>query len=129
MSGRQPRRWALSAVRAATLVLPPGPLRRRYRDELTAELWGMTVPAQLVHALSSLAGAPALRRALFESGELEFPHSPLWCRVHLHHKWHAETTTDGDLYRRCGACGNDDDETTRRRVPGSMLNAHGVVQY
>jgi hypothetical protein len=124
MSARRPRRWAVAAVRAATLLLPPGPLRRRYRDELTAELWGMTTVAQLVHARSTIAGAPALRRALFESGELEFPHAPVWCRVHLHHQWHTEVTTDGQAFKRCLACGTDDDETTRRRVPGSMLNAN-----
>ena len=54
---------------------------------------------------------------------------PLWCRLRLHHQWHPAITEDGEHYRRCRACGMDDDETSRRRVAGSMLAAHGVTQY
>jgi hypothetical protein len=129
MTTPAPHRWSVASVRLATLVLPPGSVRRRYRQELAAELWGMSSRQQLTHSLSVLASAPRLHRALVESVELDVPHSPLWCRLHLHHQWHTEVTTDGQAFRRCLACGTDDDETTRRRVPGSMLNAHGVVQY
>jgi|SoimicmetaTmtHMC_FD_contig_61_251667_length_810_multi_2_in_0_out_0_2 hypothetical protein len=129
MSEPRPHRWAVSAVDAATLLLPPGPVRRRYRAELVSELWGMTSGQQLGHALSTLAAAPALHRALVEAGELEVPHSPLWCRARLHHQWHPAVTDDGERYRRCRACGMDDDGTSRRRVAGSMIAAHGVTQY
>lgn len=129
MSIARPRRWAVRAVEVATLLLPPGPVRRRYRHELVSELWGMSVRQQLSHSLSVLASAPSLHRALLDAGELEFPHSPLWCRLHIHHRWHVSVTEDGERFRRCLACGTDDDETSRRRVAGSMLNAHGVVQY
>jgi hypothetical protein len=89
-------------------------VRRRYRAELVSELWGMTPGQQLTHALSILVSAPALHRALVGAGELEVPHSPLWCRLHLHHRWRSERTEDGAHFRRCLACGLDDDETARR---------------
>ena len=111
---------------AATLPLPPGTVRRRYGAELVSELWGMTTRQQLGHSWSILASAPSLHRALVEAGELDVPHSPLWCRVHLHHRWHWVQTEDGTRYRRCLACGMDDDETSRRRVAGSMAIAHGT---
>lgn len=109
MSHRRPRRWAVSAVNAATLLLPPGAVRRRYRSELVSELWGMSSGQQLGHAASVLLAAPALHRALLESGELAVPHSPLWCRLHLHHRWHTERTPEGTTYRQCRSCGLDDD--------------------
>ena len=129
MTTSRPHRWAVAAVRGATALLPPGDVRRRYREELVAELWAMSPRRQLGHSVSLLWSAPALHRALVEAGDLEFPHSPLWCRLHLHHRWHRAVTEDGGRFMRCLACGLDDDETSRRRVAGSMLSAHGVVQY
>ena len=129
MSRGQPHWWATGAVHLATLLLPPGRVRSRYRTELEAEQWGMTSREQAAHTWSVLVCAPELHRALVESGELPVPHSPLWCRLRLHHRWHRAVTEDGEPYRRCLACGMDDDETSRRRVAGSMLSAHGVVQY
>lgn len=123
---RRPRAWAVRVVTTATLLLPPGPVRRRYRHELVSELWGMSARQQLSHALSVLAAAPSLHRALVEAGELEFPHSPLWCRMRLHHHWHTVSTDDGARYRRCRDCGADDDATSRHRVAGSMGIAHGT---
>jgi hypothetical protein len=129
MNSLEPRWWAVLAVTVASLLLPPGPVRRRYRAELTAEQYGMTRHRQAAHAMSVMAGARALHDALVDSGELTVPHSPSWCRLHLHHRWHGLITPDGERFRRCTACGIDDDETSRRRVAGSMLSAHGVVQY
>jgi hypothetical protein len=123
---RAPHRWAVAAVRTATDLLPPGPVRRRYREELVAELWGMSSRQQLGHSWSVLVSAPALHRALVEAGELEFPHSPLWCRLRLHHRWHRVQAEDGTPFRRCLACGLDDDGTSRRRVAGSLGIAHGT---
>jgi hypothetical protein len=108
MSDARPRSWAVKVVDMATLVLPSGSVRRRYRQELASELWGMTTGQQLRHASSILVSAPALHRALLESGELDVPHSLLWCRLHLHHRWHNESTDDGARYRRCLACGTDE---------------------
>jgi hypothetical protein len=113
MSSPHPRTWAVRAVNAATLVLPPGSTRRRYRHELVSELWGMTARQQLSHSLSILASAPSLHRALLDAGELDVPHSPLWCRLHLHHRWHTVRTIEGETYRHCLACGMDDDGLTR----------------
>jgi len=112
---RTPQTWALWAVRVATLLIPAGAIRRRYRQELASELWGMTWSHQLIHVLSMLLAAPALHRALVESGELVVPHSPTWCRLHLRHRWHIERTDDGSRYRRCLDCGMDNDETVSRR--------------
>lgn len=127
MSTARPRRWAVSAVNTATLLLPPGAIRRRYRHELVSELWGMSGRQQAAHAASLLVAAPSLHRALVESGELDVPHSPLWCRLHLHHRWHTVLTDDGQRFHRCLACGMDDDETSRRRVAGSLGIAHGTT--
>lgn len=129
MTARRPHWWAAGAVDVATLLLPPGPVRRRYRSEMRAEQWAMTTRQQAAHALSVLVAAPALHRALLESGELTTPHSPLWCRLHLHHTWHQQVTPDGERFRRCCACGLDDDGTGHRRVAGSMINAHGLQGY
>lgn len=123
----RPRAFTVGMVHASTWLLPPGSVRDRYRQELVSELWGMTTGHQLAHSASILVAAPALHRALVESGELDFPHSPLWCRLHLHHRWHTLQTEDGTRYRRCLACGADDDETSRRRVAGSMAIAHGTT--
>ena len=109
MSYPRPRRWAVWAVNAATLLLPPGSTRRRYRHELASELWGMSTRQQVGHALSILASAPSLHRALVEAGELEVPHSPLWCHLHLHHHWHTVQTEEGKRFRRCQVCGTDND--------------------
>jgi hypothetical protein len=109
MSNPRPRWWAVSAVHAATLLLPPGSVRRRDRHELVSELWGMSPGQQLSHATSVLASAPSLHRALLESGELDVPHSPRWCRLHLHHRWRTQRTLGGTTYRKCRACGVDDD--------------------
>ena len=126
---RAPYRWAVAAVVASMMTLPQGPVRRRYRQELVSELWGMSTGEQLAHALSTLRSAGELHRALVEAGELEFRHAPLWCRLHLHHTWHRQVTEDGGRYFRCLACGTDDDEGFRRSTAGSMIPAHGVVPF
>lgn len=108
MSMRAPHRWAVAAVDLATALMPPGPVRRRYRQEFIAEMWGMSSGRQISYALSTLASARKLHAALVASGELDFPHSPLWCRVRLHHRYGAARTPDGYWYRRCRECGLDE---------------------
>jgi hypothetical protein len=34
-------------------------------------------------------------------------HRPLACRVNVHHRWVARTTTDGGRYQQCRRCGKD----------------------
>jgi hypothetical protein len=114
-------------MHAATWLLPPGPVRARYRAELIAELYGEPARTQAALAAGALVHAPQLHRALLEAGELEFPHSTLWCRLHLHHRWHVAIAEDGERFRRCLSCGMDDDETGWRRVQGSMAIAHGTT--
>jgi hypothetical protein len=107
-STTRPRSWAVRSIQLATLLLPPGSVRRRYQDELVSELWGMSTRRQLSHSLSIVLSAPSLHHALVEAGGLDVPHSILWCRLHLHHRWHAERTEDGTTYRRCLSCGTDE---------------------
>jgi hypothetical protein len=76
----------------------------------------MTTRQQLAHGLSAVAAAPALHRALFECRSIIYPHSRLWCRCHLHHDWHVESTEDGNRFKRCRACGIDNDGTMRSPV-------------
>jgi hypothetical protein len=128
MNSAVPRPWAVRGIEVAVLLLPAGRVRDRYRQELAAELWGLGHAQQLGHVLSVLASAAALRRALVEAGEVEFRHTRLWCALLLHHRWRLRSAEDGSLYRRCCACGRDDDETVRHRVAGSMLIAHGPPQ-
>jgi hypothetical protein len=33
----------------------------------------------------------------------------LLCRLNLRHVWHVESTEDGQRFKRCLACGKDDD--------------------
>jgi hypothetical protein len=118
MIDHEPRWWASLAVDLATLLLPAGQVRRRYRAELSSEQYGMTRRQQAVHAVSIIAGARGLRGALVASGELTVPHSTLWCRLRLHHQWHGVITPDGGRYRHCRACGLDDDGTLNQSFDG-----------
>ena len=80
------------------------------------------------HALSLVAAAPALHRALVDSGALDVPHSPLWCRVHLRHRWHALSTDDGSRFRRCLDCGLDHDGTMDSHLYGGYgITIHGIT--
>lgn len=106
-----PRFWARRIVLLATHVLPRGPLRKRYRQELVAEMYGMTGSRQTSHALGVLAHSLSLRAAvagdpaLTEEAEVK---KPFLCRSHLHHVYRTVSTEDGARYRRCAKCGKED---------------------
>jgi hypothetical protein len=117
---RRPPLLAVAAIRTATLMLPRGQVRNRYRSELTAELYEMTFREQVGYACSTILSAPALHQALVETGRLEEPHSTIWCRFRLHHDWVRRSTTDGGRYRHCRACGLDDDGTINQSFGGWM---------
>ena len=90
----------------------PEAYRRRYRDELSAELHDLPPAGQLRFAAGALLWAFALRAALVPSasGEDDMPraHVPFWrCRVFRTHKWLRHSTEDGGLYESCAWCGVD----------------------
>jgi hypothetical protein len=107
-----PRRSATLLVAMATRVLPSGPVRERYRKELTSELHDLETAGQLRHAIGFLASAWSLRRAVIGADPLlggvvkAFP-SPLHCRLRLYHHYRLNSTEDGHRYLRCRSCGKD----------------------
>jgi hypothetical protein len=105
-------RAAASVVRLAVLLLPAGPVRERYTDEVLAELTDLPPAARMIHALGFLRSAPALRRAVVGVGvDIDAPMAafgtPLHCRLHLWHHFRTAVTEDGQRYRRCADCGED----------------------
>jgi hypothetical protein len=107
--------WARWTVRLATHGLPVGETRLRYRQELLAELYGMSPAEQSRYAAGLLLSSRSLRHALADDPDLALEgvmtthHRPLACRLNLHHAWHTEVTEDGVRFRRCRRCGKDDD--------------------
>jgi hypothetical protein len=107
-----PSRAAVLLVRTALRVLPAGPVRDRYRRELTAELHHLAPPHRLRHALGFVLSAWSLRRAvagmdpLVDGAVQAFPR-PLHCRLHLDHHYRKTSTEDGHRYLRCCDCGKD----------------------
>ena len=106
-----PRRSARLAVRVSTRVLPAGPVRDRYRQELTAELYDLEDSRQLQFAAGVVSRAWSLRQAVTEenatAGELSQPTGPpLACRLRLHHRYHTASTEDGEVYVECVHCGH-----------------------
>ena len=71
-----------------TLLLPPGAIRRRSATSWSPSL-GHVGPQQAAPRVGPGLGPRPPSRA---GGvrQLDVPHSPLWCRVHLHHRWHAD---------------------------------------
>lgn len=123
-AARRPAFSARCAVATATMALPRGSLRCRYRQEFLAELHFIDTPSQLRFSGGILLRAWALRRALTEEGTMTHdpvPRKPLLCRLNLHHHWHTEQTEDGSLYRRCRRCGKDDPRT------GSVSGATMII--
>jgi hypothetical protein len=100
-------------VALACRVLPGGSCRSRYRQEFTAELYGMPLGRQTTHALQIAASSWSLRSAVAH------PHGkgrnmltivrskPLLCLLNVRHHWHQEITEDGTRFQRCTKCGKD----------------------
>lgn len=119
-----PRRWTRQAVRLSTALLPVGEVRRRYRQELLAEMYSMTRAEQTAHGISVMTHALSLRAAVTThdrpAEEAEMVRKPIACRMNLHHDWHLERTEDGARYRRCLRCGKDD-------PGGGPVNPNGLI--
>lgn len=107
-----PRRWARGGVSLAVHALPAGPIRERYRQELIADMYGVSPRAQTTHTLGVMTHIWALRAAVGANSptvsEVTMPRRrPLACRTNLHHVWRTYSTEDGSRYRRCVRCGKD----------------------
>jgi len=105
---------ARCAVAGATVALPRGPRRDRYRQEFLAELHFIDSSAQLRFSVGILSRAWALRRALTQEGTMitdALPRTPVLCRLNVHHQYRLTSTEDGTRYRRCRRCGKDDPST------------------
>jgi hypothetical protein len=111
MSTERPAPWVSSAVRTATLLLPRGSARDRYRQELSAELYAMPRAEQRRFAAGVLTSAYALRRAVSGQAEIREERAmklkPVRCRLNVHHHWKSFSTEDGGQYERCLRCGKD----------------------
>jgi len=110
----QPTFAARCAVASATLALPRGPHRDRYRQELLAELYFIDSSAQLRFSVGILSRAWALRRALTKEGTMitdALPRTPLLCRLNIRHQYRITSTEDGVRFRRCRRCGKDHPST------------------
>lgn len=120
MSGpRAPVAGARIGIGLALRALPPAD-RRRYSQELVAELYGRPVPTQLLYVAGVLSQAFALRAALRAAlgtspaaiEETAMQPIPLYrrfrCRAMHRHYWHSYSTDDGGRYRSCLVCHTDD---------------------
>ncbi len=77
-------------IRAATVTLPAGPVRERYRQEFLADLYVFDRRARLAFAFGILINAFALRAAAggdvlpVAQRDFSMVRKPLSCRLHLH---------------------------------------------
>ncbi len=101
--------WVRHLLSLAVWVLPAAQ-RTRYRQELLAELYGLSRQQQYASAWSVVTHVLALRSAVSDLSEGKDTtmrnKTPLMCRVH-HHAWHSLSTEDGERFQRCARCGRD----------------------
>jgi hypothetical protein len=125
------RPWPKRMVHLATDVLPRGPVRERYRAELLAELDPLSPRAQFRFAAGAIASALALRRAVSTTtpelleATVTVPRKPLTCRLNLHHRWEAASTSDGQRFVRCARCHKERGDG-RTGMSGTAMGAGGV---
>lgn len=119
------------ALTLATLLLPGGPIRTRYRRELRAELEALPLDERAAYVHGALRAMPALARTvriprvlLEEGAEFE---PALKCRLHLGHGWADAYTEDGQHYRRCRHCGMDRQGASSNANDGIMLGQHSPL--
>jgi len=119
---RPARPWPARTVRFATLTLPRGPLRDRYRQEFLAELYGQPSGEQARLARGILTHSLALRSAVRGAGgsvledAMSTPSKPLLCRTNLRHTWEWAHTPDGQRFIRCRRCLKEKDDGPNWRV-------------
>jgi hypothetical protein len=108
-------------VGAATVTLPSGAVRERYRLEHLGELSSLPIGDQLKYAAGALTTSWALRRAVTKEEDMTATPTrftkPLLCRLNLHHSWQKQYNPMGESYRRCRKCGKDDFGDPRGGTP------------
>jgi hypothetical protein len=129
---RAPVPVARLAVGLAARVLPTAPARERYASEFLADLYGLTLVAQLRYASGVLFTSLALRAALSAShlratAEAPMDHTTtvgqrLRCRYLRWHHWQAVTNPDGERYVACSVCHKEHTgwDSTPRNILGGM---------
>jgi hypothetical protein len=90
---------------AATLLLPRGVSRNRYRREFAAEMYGQPGARQLAYALGVWAHIWALRTVLVRGTDVLRP--PFACRTNLHHHWERFANDTGVRFQTCARCGRE----------------------
>ena len=96
---------ATALLRAATLLLPRGVSRNRYRREFGAELYGQSRARQLSYALGACGKMWSLRTVLVHGSEVS--RLPLLCRTNLHHFWEKYVNDEGLHFQTCSRCGRE----------------------
>jgi hypothetical protein len=128
-------RVSAAIVRLATVVLPAGPVRERYRREFLADLYVFDRRARLAFAFGILTDVVALRAAVggdaapIAERDFALARKPLLCRLHLHFRVRC-VSPDGNPYHRCRRCGDDqyeyerhwDDSNVAANMWGANLN-------
>lgn len=89
----------------ATLLLPRGVSRNRYRREFAAELYGRPRTQQLAYALAVCVHMWSLRTVLVHGSDIA--DLPLRCRTNLHHHWQKHVNDEGVRFQTCSRCGRE----------------------
>lgn len=90
---------------AATLLLPRGVSRNRYRREFAAELHGQSRARQLAYALGVCGHMWSLRTVLVHGTDV--CRLPFLCRTSLHHHWERYVSSEGLPFQTCSRCGRE----------------------
>jgi hypothetical protein len=98
-------RVATGLLWAATLVLPHGVSRDRYRREFAAELYGQSRGRQFGYALSACGSMWSLRTVLVHGAGIN--RVPFLCRTNLHHHWQNRISEEGLRFKTCSRCGRE----------------------
>ncbi len=101
------RRAGLAAALlwAATLLLPHGVSRNRYRQEFAAEMFGQPRRRQLAYSLRVCLHIWQLRTVLVHGAEA--PRLPVLCRTNLHHYWEKHANEQHVPFQTCPRCGRE----------------------
>lgn len=98
-------RGATGMLWAATLVLPRGVSRDRYRREFAAELYGRPRLRQVADALGICRHMWSLRWVLVHGTAV--CRLPLLCRTSVHHHWERHANNEGVPFHTCSRCGQE----------------------
>ena len=121
-ASQPPTWWAKRGVYVCADRLP-WPDRIRYRQELLAELYGMSSREQLTHTIGVLVMTPALRKAVSDrhgsaaDPSALTPRRSLRCRLRRH-AWVARSNERGEHFLECRRCHKFNDPTPFMGPPG-----------